>query len=201
MIQILLIASGNRHKVEEIRHILADLHISVARFLCLKDLPGYVAPEEDGDSFRANAVRKAVSARDFSGLPTLADDSGLVVEALGGAPGIYSARYGGPAQDDAANRAKLLAALAQVPVGQRQAAFICGVALAWPTGPVLYREGRVEGEITLTETGEGGFGYDSLFYLPAMGKTMAQLTPAEKNGLSHRGVALAALAKDLQERI
>ena len=76
-----------------------------------------------------------------------------------------------------------------------------GVALAWPTGPVLYREGRVEGEITLTETGEGGFGYDSLFYLPAMGKTMAQLTPAEKNGLSHRGVALAALAKDLQERI
>ena len=199
MIHTLLIATGNRHKVEEIRQILTDLAIPVEHLLCLKDLPGYVAPEEDGDSFQANAVRKATAARDFSGLPTLADDSGLTVEALDGAPGIYSARYGGPEQDDAANRTKLLSALEQVPVGQRQAAFVCGVALALPDGRVLYREGQVSGEITLEETGDGGFGYDSLFYLPPLGKTMAQLSPDEKNHRSHRGLALAALATDLQK--
>ncbi|MDO4732590.1 MAG: RdgB/HAM1 family non-canonical purine NTP pyrophosphatase [Bacillota bacterium] len=189
----LLIATGNAHKIEEIRAILAGCGVFVEELLCLKDIPGYQAPEEDGDSFQANAALKARAAAESSGLPALADDSGLTVEALDGAPGIYSARYAGEAQDDAANRKKLLSAMEQIPAGQRQAAFVCAVALAMPGGECVLREACVPGEIAFSESGAGGFGYDSLFYLPQQGKTMAQLPQAEKNGLSHRALALEML--------
>lgn len=190
----LLIATGNAHKIQEIREILEDCGIQVERLLCLKDIPGYEAPEEDGDSFRANAIIKAEAAAKASGLPALADDSGLTVDALGGAPGIYSARYAGPEQDDAANRRKLLSALADTPQGQRQGAFVCAVALALPGEETIVREAIVPGEIAPEEQGDGGFGYDCLFFLPEKGSTMAQLPQAEKNGLSHRAKALEALA-------
>ena len=193
----LLIATGNAHKIEEIRQILQDCGVEVEQLLCLKDIPGYQAPEEDGDSFQANAAIKAQAAAQSSGLPALADDSGLTVQALDGAPGIYSARYAGSQQDDAANRAKLLQAMDKIPDGQRQAAFVCAVALALPGGETILREAHVSGEITRSEQGAGGFGYDSLFYLPELGKTMAQLSPEEKNGLSHRARALAALGETL----
>jgi len=193
----LLIATGNAHKIEEIRAILERCGVQVDELLCLKDIPGYQAPEEDGDSFQANAALKARSAAESSGLPALADDSGLTVEALDGAPGIYSARYAGEEQDDAANRKKLLSALAQVPQGQRQGAFVCAVALALPGGETILREARVPGEIAFEECGDGGFGYDNLFYLPQLGRTMAQLSPEEKNGLSHRAQALELLREEL----
>jgi len=184
----LLIATSNAGKLVEIREILAGIALDL---LTLEDarLP---APEETADTFAGNAEQKAVTCAQRSGLWTLADDSGLCVDALGGAPGVLSARY---AATDEARRAKLLAALAGVPAEKRGAHFFCAAALSDPSGArVTHATGRVEGSIAFVPQGTNGFGYDPLF-LPAEapGKTLAELSSEEKNRLSHRGRALGEL--------
>lgn len=184
----LLLATGNRGKQKEIRELLADSGISIVTPAELEDPPEIV---EDGTTFAANARKKALSMARFSGLLTLADDSGLVVDALHGAPGVLSARYAGPTNtDDAANNAKLLARMAEVPDEQRRAAFHCVMAVAWPEGRCELFYGQVQGLIMRGERGAGGFGYDPLFLVPEYGRTMAELPLEIKNRISHRAAAL-----------
>jgi XTP/dITP diphosphohydrolase len=183
-----LVATSNSGKLAEIREILAGIALELVSLRDLR-LP---APDETGDTFHANAAQKATICARQSRLWTLADDSGLCVEALGGAPGVHSARY---APSDEARRSKLLHALRGFGEGQRAAHFFCVVALSPPDGErILVAEGRVEGSIAFEERGSNGFGYDPLF-LPAEtpGKTLAELDSAEKNRLSHRGRALERL--------
>jgi len=190
-----LLATGNAHKRREIAAILAALGLPLE----LVD-PGVPLPEviEDGDTLEANAVKKARSVALALGLPALADDTGLEVDALGGAPGHHAARYAGPEGDAAKNVAKLLAALAGLPAAQRRARFRCVVALVVdPRGEPLLGEGRVEGLIAELPSGGGGFGYDPVFWLPERGCTLAALPEAEKNALSHRYRALADLGRRL----
>ncbi|MDI6870469.1 MAG: XTP/dITP diphosphatase [Bacillota bacterium] len=193
----LVVASRNRHKVEELRQLLAGLPVEVRS---LADYPEAPEVVEDGDTFAENAVKKARAAVAFTGEWALADDSGLEVDALGGEPGVRSARFAGEPRDDARNNAKLLALLAAVPPERRTARFRCVVALAGPGGELEVVEGAVEGRIVEELRGTGGFGYDPLFLLPDLGRTMAELTPEEKNLLSHRGRAMAALATQLRKR-
>ena len=193
----LLLATGNAHKVEEMKAILVQAGLGEWEFHTLAEYPDNIPPQEDGDSFSANAALKASAAAQFSGMTTLADDSGLTVDALNGAPGVHSARYAGEHGDDGANRYKLLIVLGQTPEEQRTAAFVCCAALAFPSedGVALWTgEGRVEGRISLTEEGSNGFGYDCLFYLPQLDRTMAQLSEEEKNSLSHRAQAMTKAA-------
>jgi XTP/dITP diphosphohydrolase len=188
----LLVATSNQGKLKEVREILAGLPLEL---VCLKDL-GLPAPPETGNTFHDNAAEKATTSARRSGLWTLADDSGLCVDALGGAPGLHSARY---APTDEARRAKLLSALKDIPVGRRGAHFQAAVALSDPEGKRVFPgEGRVDGAIALEPRGSGGFGYDPLF-LPAEapGRTLAELGPEEKNRLSHRGRALERLRPTL----
>jgi XTP/dITP diphosphohydrolase len=190
-----LLATGNAHKRREIAAILAALGLPLE----LVD-PGVPLPEviEDGDSLEANAVKKARSVALALGLPALADDTGLEVDALGGAPGHHAARYAGPEGDAAKNVAKLLGALAGLPAAQRRARFRCVVALVVdPRGEPLLGEGRVEGVIAEAPSGGGGFGYDPVFWLPERSCTLAALPEAEKNGLSHRYRALVDLGRRL----
>jgi len=192
----LVLASNNPGKLREIQALAEPLGIEVisARQAGFTD-----EVEETGSTFAENARLKACTAARALGLPVLADDSGLVVQALGGRPGVYSARYAGPNADDAANNAKLLRELKGVPPHQRRAAFVCHLVCCLPDGRTLEAEGRLEGSIALEPAGEGGFGYDPVFLLPERGLTVAQLRPAEKNAISHRGQALKALMKDLWE--
>jgi XTP/dITP diphosphohydrolase len=183
----LLVATGNQGKLTEIRSLLGDSPIEIVGLNQLSDPPEVV---EDGATFLANAQKKALEMAKFSGLLTLADDSGLVVDALGGAPGVLSARYAGEQGDDSANNARLLQELDAVIDEKRQAAFHCVIALAWPDGRCETYDGQVSGLIMRGERGGGGFGYDPLFMVPEYGKTMAELTPAIKNRISHRGTAL-----------
>jgi len=187
----LLLASGNRKKAAEMAAILGD--VTGARFevLTLADFPGLVPPEETGSTFLENARIKALAGASGSGLPAIGEDSGLVVDALGGAPGIFSARYAGG--DDRARCEKLLRELAGVPPGQRAARFVCAAVLALPDGREESAQGACEGAIALAQRGAGGFGYDPVFLLPD-GRTMAELTPAQKAAISHRGRALRLLA-------
>jgi XTP/dITP diphosphohydrolase len=181
----LLVATSNPGKLIEIREILEGLPFELSS---LGEL-GLPVPDETGKTFLDNAAQKATTCARASGLWTLADDSGLCVDALGGAPGLHSARY---APTDAERRTKLLEALRDVPEGRRSAHFFCAVALSEPDGGrVVHEEGRVDGSIALAARGANGFGYDPLF-LPAEtpGKTLAELSAAEKNRLSHRGRAL-----------
>jgi XTP/dITP diphosphohydrolase len=182
-------ASGNRHKVAEIAALLAPHGWQVE--------PLVLTVNEDAPTFAGNAEKKARAALAATGLPSLADDSGLEVDALGGAPGVLSARYAGPAQDDAANNAKLLAALADVPAAARTARFRCALAFVAPDGTLLLGEGTCEGQIGFAPRGDGGFGYDPLFLVGDVGRTMAELTAAEKNRVSHRARALAAMVTAL----
>ena len=198
----LLIATTNQHKLEEIKKIMAEAGLDNWELVSLNDYQDYEAPEENGESFAKNAAIKALAASSMSGLLTLADDSGLTVDALDGAPGIHSARYAdknGHTHDDAANRAKLLSAMKDIPDNQRTAAFVCTAALATPEGEAVFIEGRCLGRIAHLECGENGFGYDSLFYLPELAKTMAQLTDEEKNAISHRGRAMSKIAAMLKK--
>ncbi|NLF80404.1 MAG: RdgB/HAM1 family non-canonical purine NTP pyrophosphatase [Clostridia bacterium] len=193
----LLVATANAHKLQEIRDIFATCGMNHWLLIGLDHYPHYVPPLENGATFAENALIKATAAARMSGLLTLADDSGLMVDALAGAPGVHSARYAadwGADHDDAANRKKLLAALAQTADEQRGAAFICAAALATPAAETASVEGRCEGRIIREERGEGGFGYDSLFFLPGLGQTMAELSAAVKNELSHRGQAMRQIA-------
>lgn len=191
-------ASGNPGKLREFRDLLAGLPFEV---VAQGDL-GVPAAEETGASFRENALLKARHAAAVTGAAALADDSGLEVDALGGAPGVYSARYAGDGADDAANNAKLLTALERVPSEARTARYrCCLVFLDGPADPEpLIAEGMWEGVIAAIPRGTGGFGYDPYFWLPGRNRSVAQLTAAEKNRLSHRGQALAALRARLAER-
>lgn len=184
----LLVATSNPGKLVEIREILAGVPLEL---LTLKDV-ALPAPEETGSTFHDNAAQKATECAVRSGLWTLADDSGLCVDALDGAPGVYSARY---AESDEARRARLLRALAGVPEPRRGAHFFCAAALSAPDGKrVLRADGRVDGSIALAPRGTNGFGYDPLFLpVETPGKTLAELASAEKNRLSHRGRALERL--------
>ncbi len=183
----LLVATGNKGKLKEINRLLADESIEVVGLDQLTAPPEVI---EDGDTFEANASKKALEMARFSGLVTLADDSGLVVAALNGDPGVNSARYAGGHGDDPANNSKLLSEMEQINDENRQAAFHCVIALAWPDGRCENFDGHVSGLIMRGERGEGGFGYDPLFMVPEYGKTMAELSLEIKNRISHRGTAL-----------
>ncbi len=186
----LLVATRNPKKLIEIRGILA---LPGVELLCIEDA-GMPLPEveEDGDTFEANAIKKAVTLALASGMPTLGDDSGLEVDALEGAPGVYSARYAGEPCDDDANNRKLLGMLEGQ--GHRRARFRCVIALAMPDGRVTTVSGCCEGRIVTAPRGTGGFGYDPLFVPEGYSQTFAELGPDEKHRVSHRGAALRAAA-------
>jgi XTP/dITP diphosphohydrolase len=192
----LVLASGNAGKVAEIREILADTGIELVAQTAL----GVADAEETGSTFVENAILKARHAARASGLPALGDDSGICVDALGGAPGLRSARYAGAHGDAAANIAKLLDALRDVPDPQRTAHFHCSiVVLRHADDPApLVAEGRWHGTILHAPRGNGGFGYDPVFFDPAFGKSAAELDAATKNRVSHRGQALAKLRELLR---
>lgn len=184
----LVIATNNAGKVREYREMLAPFGVTVKT---LADFPRF-AIDECGTSFEENALIKARTAVAKLDLPVLADDSGLVVDALSGAPGVHSARYAGD-HDDAANNAKLLRELTGVPATQRTAHFHTTIVALKPDGAKLETSGRVEGQILTQPRGQNGFGYDPLFMPKEFpGRSMAELTPAEKNQISHRGRALRA---------
>ncbi len=196
----LLVATGNQGKLKEIRQLLAGTGIDIVGPDQFDNPPEVV---EDGKNFSENACKKALVMARFSGLLTLADDSGLVVDALHGEPGVLSARYAGRQGDDRANNAKLLAAMADVPDERRQGAFCCVMALAWPDGRCRTFEGKISGLIMRGERGAGGFGYDPLFLVPEYGMTTAELSLETKNRISHRGTALRQILpflKDLAEK-
>ncbi len=192
-----VVATGNAHKLVEIEDILGRALPDV-RFVALGQLGDFEDPEEDGVTFAENALIKARAAVQETGLTAVADDSGLVVDALGGEPGVYSARYAGVHGDDAANNAKLLDRLAGVAEDDRTARFMSVVALVYPDGRELTGTGACEGAIGFEGRGDHGFGYDPLF-LPddTPGKTMAELEPEEKNAISHRFHALVDLCGKL----
>jgi XTP/dITP diphosphohydrolase len=195
----LVIATANPGKLREFQALLADLAVAPVAQGAL----GVTAPEETGTTFAANALLKARHAAAASSAAAIADDSGLEVDALGGAPGIYSARYAGEAAGDAANNAKLVAALQGVPFAARRARYRCAlVYLDGPGDPApLHTQGVWEGYILEAPRGAGGFGYDPYFWLPELGLTAAELEPERKNRLSHRGTALQALRRALAERL
>jgi XTP/dITP diphosphohydrolase len=194
-----VVATGNAHKVDEIRAILAGAGLDL-ELVPMTEF-GVPSPVEDGDTFEDNALLKARACVAVTGLPALADDSGLEVDALDGAPGVHSARYAGAPTDDAANNAKLLAALADLPAEAWTARFVCAAVLVTPDGDELVHRGTMPGRI-VAPAGEGGFGYDPLFLADATtdGRTNAQLGPAEKDAISHRGVAFRELATELARR-
>jgi len=202
----LLIATSNEHKVHEIREILDPLGLELVSLADIRlgdDTPGEEIPEpvEDADTFEGNAAIKALYYAAATGMVCLADDSGLEVDALGGRPGVYSARYAGVdgsrAERDAANNAKLLRELEGVPEAQRTARFVCAMALADPEGNILATtRGTFEGRIGFVARGANGFGYDPLLVLED-GRTSAELAPEEKNGRSHRGAAARAMAEKI----
>jgi XTP/dITP diphosphohydrolase len=189
----LVLATGNPGKLAEMRTLLAPLGIQV---LAPKEAGWTAGVAEDGDTLEANALIKARAASAATGLPAVADDSGLFVDALEGAPGVHSARFAGPAQDAAANCAKLVEALAGEE--RRGASFRCAVALVVPGGPEAVFEGRCDGRIALEPRGRGGFGYDPLFVVGGETRTFAELPPEEKHRHSHRGRALGALRAYLE---
>lgn len=169
------------------------------RILSLRDLPPLTPVEEDERTLHANALKKARSVAQRTGRVTIADDSGLEVDYLQGKPGVYSARFAGEAASDADNNRKLLRLLESIPVAQRGAAFRCVIAIVDPTGKESWVEGVCRGVIGDSEKGTGGFGYDPLFVIPELGKTMAELPLEEKNRISHRGKALTALKEELKD--
>ncbi|MDG4562299.1 MAG: RdgB/HAM1 family non-canonical purine NTP pyrophosphatase [Candidatus Competibacter sp.] len=192
----IVLATGNPGKVREFNAVLTGLEVEIV------PQSAFAVPEveETGLSFVENALLKARNAAQHTGLPALADDSGLVVDALEGAPGIYSARYAGPEADDRANIAKLLAELGETPAEWRGARFHCALALLrHAADPMpLICQASWEGLITFEPYGDGGFGYDPVFLVPSEAQTAAELDPAVKNRLSHRGQALAQLAQALK---
>ncbi len=192
----LIIASNNAHKLVEIKAILGDRFEEI---LSLREAGIDHETVEDGSTFLENAVKKAREIAQISGCCALADDSGLCVDALGGAPGIYSARFSGVHGDDKANNRLLLEKMRGVE--DRRAHFTCAMALARPDGSLVTAEGEFHGLLTQEERGENGFGYDPLLYLPAYGCTSAQLPPEEKNRISHRFKALQALVEKLEKEV
>lgn len=192
----LLLATGNEHKARELGALLGRVPLELTT---LKEFPAVPPVVEDGRTLMENAVKKALEPALATGLWALADDTGLEVEALGGRPGVYSARYAGPDCDFKANCEKLLGELEGVPPPARRAVFRTVVALASPEGRVQCREGRLEGRIASHPVGKNGFGYDPVFFIPDEGRTLAQLDDDEKNALSHRALALKAILPVLEE--
>lgn len=188
-----VLATHNPGKLREMGEILKDFGIEV---VSPKDLGITVDVEETGSTFAENAMLKAEAICKAANLPAIADDSGLCVDALSGAPGVYSARYGGEGLDDRGRYMLLLNSLRGAPT--RAAHFACAVACAFPNGDTLTAEGRCDGSIAYAPLGEGGFGYDPVFLLPGTGKTFGQLTQEEKSAVSHRGRALKDFAGKLE---
>jgi XTP/dITP diphosphohydrolase len=192
----LTVASKNRGKIAEIKAAFTGLPFSV---IPVSDCGDFTEPEETEETFAANAELKARYYAEATKTICLADDSGLEVDALNGAPGVYSARFAGLAAADADNNAKLLKLLTGLGSEQRTARFRCVLVYFDPLGELLTADGTCEGIILETPRGDGGFGYDPLFYIPKLGKTLAEITLAEKNAVSHRGAALRNLVKALKQ--
>ena len=193
----IILATANRDKVREMRHALDGLPVEI---LTRDDVPGLPDVEEDGATLADNAIKKAREICDALGVPAVADDTGLEVDALGGEPGVYSSRFAGPGATYADNVRLLLDRMRDVPDGSRTARFRCVVALAEPNGAHLFVEGVCEGVITREPRGNGGFGYDPIFLATETGRTFAEMSVAEKHGISHRGLAMARMRKVLAER-
>lgn len=191
----LLVATRNNGKLKEIRALLAECGIRVRG---VGEFPHLPEIEEDGNTFAENAKKKGATIARLSGCLTLADDSGLAVDALGGKPGVHSARYAGAGADDAANNRKLLAAMTAIPEGERGAAFLCAMALCTPDGECRIFEGRLDGTILRTLRGNEGFGYDPLFLVTGTDQTLAEMPLEEKNRISHRARALAQVVAVLR---
>ncbi len=196
----IVLATRNAHKVAELQAILGDLTrdfeleiVGVGEFPDVEDVI------ETGVTFAENATLKAVAVARATGLPALADDSGLAVEVLGGSPGVFSARWAGTHGQDRANLDLLLAQLSDVPDEHRSAAFVCAAALAMPGGSVVVREGRMPGTLAREPRGSNGFGYDPILVVEGDSRTAAELSTQDKNAISHRGKAFRALANDLRE--
>lgn len=193
----LLVATTNPGKFAEVRAFLSELSLRIVSLSALPDRPAIV---EDGSTFEENALKKARTLADFSGMLTLADDSGLEVDALGGAPGIYSARYSGEEGNDEKNNEKLLKELENVPEEKRTARFVCALALcapkSWGMKDWVVQE-SCEGKIAFAPKGDNGFGYDPLFFYPPLGKTFGEIDRQTKATVSHRGKALKKLAEAL----
>ena len=192
----IVVATRNRGKSKEIREFLTGFPVEIRD---LNDFGPIPDVNEDGSTFEENAYKKASFTSKVLGLPALADDSGLEVEALGGAPGVHSARYAGPNATDEQNNGRLLEALKDA--ADRRARFHCVLSLAVPTGPALTYEATCEGTILEAPRGENGFGYDPLFFYAPMGKTFGEMTLAEKSLVSHRGRALADLKNEFEKII
>ena len=198
MIDKIIFATGNEGKMKEVRMILKDLGLPV---LSMKEAGVQADIVEDGTTIEENAKIKAVAVQKLTGALVLADDSGLEIDYLNKEPGIYSARYMGEDTPYSVKNANLISRLAGVPDEQRTARFVCAIAAAFPDGQVLTTRGTIEGIIGYEERGENGFGYDPIFYLPEYKKSTAELSPEEKNALSHRGRALRQMEEELRKRI
>lgn len=196
MMDTLVVASKNKNKIEEIAAIMKDINIKI---VSPKDLGIDIDVEEDGSTFEDNAYKKAYEVMKITNMPTIADDSGLEVNAINGAPGVYSARFAGVHGDDRRNNEKLLELLKDVPDECRGARFVCVIALIYPDGRKRFVRGEIKGTIAHELHGSGGFGYDPLFIVPEYNKTFAELGSDIKNVISHRGKALRALKDILSE--
>lgn len=195
----IVLATRNAHKVGELRAILGDLIGELdLEIVGMDEFPDVADVVETGVTFAENATLKAVAASEVTGLPAMADDSGLAVDVLGGSPGVYSARWAGIHGQDRANLELLLAQLTDVPDEHRSAAFVCAAALAMPDGRVVVREGRMPGTLAREPRGDNGFGYDPILVVDGDSRTAAQLNPEDKNVISHRGKAFRALAADIR---
>ena len=194
----IVFATGNQGKLREVKKILADLDMDI---VSMKEEGIQIDVDENGTTFAENAQIKATAIGAHTDAIVLADDSGLVIDALNGEPGIYSARYLGEDTSYRIKNQNLIDRLEGVPDEKRTARFVCAIAAALPDGTVLHTEGTIEGIIGYEERGENGFGYDPIFYVPKLGKTTAELTDDEKNAISHRGSALEKMKVLLREYI
>lgn len=192
-----VLASKNKHKLVEISKITEKFGFEL---ILQSELGVDIDVEETGTTFEENSLLKAEAVMKATGLPALADDSGIAVDALNGEPGIYSARYGfDESLDDWGRLLLLLKNAEHIPDGQRQAQFVCVITMVTPEGQVIQARGEIHGELTREPRGENGFGYDPIFYYPPYGKTTAEMDPEEKNAVSHRGNALRVLNEKLKE--
>ena len=192
-----VLASKNKHKLVEISKITEKFGMEL---VLQSELGVDIDVEENGSTFEENSFTKAEAVMKATGLPALADDSGIAVDALNGEPGIYSARYGfDESLDDWGRLELLLKNTEHVPDGERQAQFVCVITMVTPDGKTIQARGEIHGELTREPAGENGFGYDPIFYYPPLGKTTAELSPEEKNAVSHRGNALKVFYEKLKE--
>ena len=194
MVRVIVLATRNEGKVKEFQQLLEKFPVDIKN---INDFGPIPEVEEDGATFDANAYKKAAFTAKVLGLPAIADDSGLLVAALGGDPGVKSARYAGEKATDQENTEKLLHEMEDK--SDRRAAFECVISIAVPSGPALTYEGRCEGEITTEPHGVSGFGYDPVFYYPEYGKTFAEISSQQKNRVSHRGKALGEVVAEFDK--